>query len=387
MYGVLLGRVRVAEVLASDKKQFKGDDLTIILALIFYFAEICFWACCGLTKLSMILLYQRIFQDHFRRLGYFCIAVTLFWLHLTVLASVFQCDPIKAVWDLDLLGAPNVRCLNRQVLSDALAIVNTVMHCMLFVLPIFPLRRLKLPERQTMMLCITFGICALAGGFSLYRTVCVLRHQMRQGDATWTGECQAMCDALEANITIICPCLPMVPSLINHNFPNNRLFRGLKSCEAQAVPEPRGRGRERDVEARVGAGNAAAATSEVHDAHGGNEFLGTYSVAVIIPKRDTEERENAEEEEETCASATACASDQGTLGTSEAGTSATQISQSASSYSYCSRSWTTITGSFGTEYEGEPRPDTSRYENALERRPSVRYALDPVEPTLAQPRI
>ncbi|KAI5293444.1 hypothetical protein KEM52_005525 [Ascosphaera acerosa] len=211
-------RAAVQNGYGQHEKDLSKEQLDNALKY-FWIAEWFFWACCGLTKISVILLYQRIFDTHFRKIGHCCLALSVVWMHLTVFLSIYQCQPTRAVWDRELLRQPGNTCFHRIAFSDATAVINTVMHCLLFLLPIYPLRRISLPERQTKVLCLTFGLCALAGGFSLYRTVCVLRHQMLYDDPTWTGACQAMCDTLEANIAIICPCLPMVPSLLSHYFP------------------------------------------------------------------------------------------------------------------------------------------------------------------------
>lgn len=219
---------------------------------------------------------------------------------------------------------------------------------------------------------------------------------MKQSDPTWTGECQAMCDALEANIAIICPCLPMVPSLIHYYFPGLKLLGPSKPCEGgEDEPEKKETG---DVEGgklgNKGQGGIIV-TTDTTRVYEQNEFMGSYAVAVHKKHIEEEEEEKKAKEEKPeekrCDPVQVYSPSEDTLRGGDDTHIEIERSHSgkaqSSLSSYHTNSWTTITGSCRTMFEGESQPATPRYVSALDRRPSVRYHLDRLEPVLAQPRI
>lgn len=69
---------------------------------------------------------------------------------------LFGCQPIRASWDPELLGSG--KCVDQAVMYIAIAVANIVSDCILFIIPIPTIIRLKMPLQQKIGAAIMFGI-------------------------------------------------------------------------------------------------------------------------------------------------------------------------------------------------------------------------------------
>lgn len=112
----------------------------------------------GLTKLSILLFYLRIFPNKsLRRNTYIMIAFCGAALVAFFFAVLFQCTPISAAWtfwDKQRGG----HCINVKAIIYSQAIVNIVSDVPIMLIPIPTLISLSLPKGKKIGLIIVFGL-------------------------------------------------------------------------------------------------------------------------------------------------------------------------------------------------------------------------------------
>ena len=113
-----------------------------------------------LVKLSLILLYRRIFATpHFKTaslvVGTACIA----WFLISLFLIVFQCHPVSAFFNPELLFTDH--CIDLQALYRGLLASNIALDLILLCLPLYMVLGLQLAVRQKLLLAGIFALGSL----------------------------------------------------------------------------------------------------------------------------------------------------------------------------------------------------------------------------------
>ena len=86
------------------------------------------------------------------------LAVIAAWTVASVLVTIFQCIPIEASWNHKIKVK---QCVDKDSWWYAFAGINTVTDVLIAILPIPPVRHLKLSKRDQIGLCFVFGVGVL----------------------------------------------------------------------------------------------------------------------------------------------------------------------------------------------------------------------------------
>lgn len=124
-----------------------------------YALEAIYPACTATTKLSILLLYRRIFTaNNVRfRIGLYTIgALLLCWGVSGFFTTVFQCTPIHYLWD-QVSGS----CISLEPSLVGLAVINTVLNGAVLVLPLPMVWQLNMPTRQKIAVIGIFILASL----------------------------------------------------------------------------------------------------------------------------------------------------------------------------------------------------------------------------------
>ncbi|EAW25384.1 uncharacterized protein NFIA_108770 [Aspergillus fischeri NRRL 181] len=97
-----------------------------------------------ITKLSILLLYLRVFAPSFRSKTFFCIHA-LIWLNLgfyfaDTIVKIFECSPRAKIWDKTLKG----HCININIPIIVTSSINVASDFLILVLPIVSVWRLQM---------------------------------------------------------------------------------------------------------------------------------------------------------------------------------------------------------------------------------------------------
>jgi hypothetical protein len=160
-----------------------------------------------LNKVSVILFFLRLFTGRrFRVACWICMAVVVAWSIGTIAATILQCVPIAGSWDKSIHAV----CINSDAFWLAYAILNVLTDALVLTLPLPQIIGLHLKLREKIML---FGVF-LIGGFVVFagimRTTAVSNSFANKSDITWDFIPRGIWTLIEANLGIICACLPIL---------------------------------------------------------------------------------------------------------------------------------------------------------------------------------
>lgn len=113
-------------------------------------------------KLSILLLYRRLFTTFQRRLKVILYTVGIYviaWTIYTFFAVLFQCTPVHYSWDFPR-GSIQGQCVNLTGAYIGSGITNTLSDLAILILPMPIIWQLQIPKKQKMVIC---GIFLLGG--------------------------------------------------------------------------------------------------------------------------------------------------------------------------------------------------------------------------------
>lgn len=138
------------------------DDLTSEQAAMslkwFFIAQTPYKVTVCLNKVSMLLLYRRLFvQRNYRICIWTLLGIVVGWSTGAVFATILQCLPIEASWDKSLRGI----CIDKGSFWIAYAVGNILTDILVLGFPITPVLKLNMPLGQRLLLCGIFMLGAL----------------------------------------------------------------------------------------------------------------------------------------------------------------------------------------------------------------------------------
>ncbi|KAL9638225.1 MAG: hypothetical protein Q9164_001702 [Protoblastenia rupestris] len=215
--------VRIA--IRLSRRMMGMDDYMIILW--FYGAQITYKLAVAFYKESMLFLYLRIFPSkQFRLACFFLIGLVTSSGIAFVLVTIWQCNPIAAFWDKDLLAQPGARCFSSEAFWFSYSVINIILDVLILLLPIHEVLKLQLPSREKIALCAVFSLGIFVCATTIIRTT-TLAESAKSKDPTWGVIPATVWSVVEANTGTICACLPMLRQPLSRLFP--RLFSTSKS--------------------------------------------------------------------------------------------------------------------------------------------------------------
>ncbi|KAH8883313.1 hypothetical protein GQ53DRAFT_882918 [Thozetella sp. PMI_491] len=185
------------------------------LRMRFWLSQIFYKLCLQTTKISLLLLYKRIFGSvfWFKRLMIGSIILLGAYLFASVMGSILQCLPTQSIWDMSVKGT----CIN--ILSFFLfnAYFATITDFIVLLYPVPLLVGLKIPFAQKLSLIPVFGLGIVAATVSAMRLASFYLPVTM--DSTFFDLTGQMWTLIEVNLTVLCAALPAVRTLLAHMFP------------------------------------------------------------------------------------------------------------------------------------------------------------------------
>ncbi|PMD41250.1 hypothetical protein L207DRAFT_581699 [Hyaloscypha variabilis F] len=182
----------------------------------FYITE-CFYATpLAFAKISVLLLYLRIFMAPWLRfIAWATIGGVAASATITTVIAIFQCIPIQSIWN----PALPKKCIDVNTFSVATSAANTTLDVIIFMIPLPELGTLKLHWKRKIGVFVVF----LTGGFATATSISRLFFLVNfatSHDATFDNAPTVIWSIFELNISLICACLPAIRPLLGHYFPN-----------------------------------------------------------------------------------------------------------------------------------------------------------------------
>ncbi|UPX15287.1 uncharacterized protein EKO05_0005741 [Ascochyta rabiei] len=189
-------------------------DDNVKVSKAFWASLIAYYLSLGLTKGSILLQYHRVFPTRKFRVACWCVfAVVICYTIWTVFGSIFACVPVQAFWTKE-----RARCIDQFAMWFTNAAINILTDFATVVLPMPVIQRLQLGKRQKSALIAIFAV----GGFVCI--VSILRLQSlvaisNSKDQSYDNPAAATWSSVEANVGIICSCLPLLRPLMAKYLP------------------------------------------------------------------------------------------------------------------------------------------------------------------------
>ncbi|RHZ52698.1 hypothetical protein CDV55_103566 [Aspergillus turcosus] len=207
----------------------------------FYGAQIVYKVVITVNKISFLCLYLRIFiQPTFRRICYGGIAFLTAWGLAYILVTIFQCTPVAAFWDKTIT---HKTCVNSKAQWLSYAVINIVCDVLILAMPIYPVSKLHLARGKKIALAVIFGLGTFVCITSIIRTTTLAESASDKNKDPTSGPIPAtIWSVIEANVGIICACLPVYHQPLQWCLP--RLFGSQHSAHPSACSRSRGRGQK-----------------------------------------------------------------------------------------------------------------------------------------------
>lgn len=188
-----------------QKDNFDFVYTRVKIATIIYLASIMF------AKLSILLLYKRLFGIHrsFRYLCYALMGIVVSYCTAVILANVFQCKPIHAGWNFFFPGD----CLSLQDIAIATGALNIATDFAIVVAPIPLVLKLQVAPAKLVGLLAVFSTGLFVVAVAIVREVEVVAASSHY-DVTWTDMIRTLWLSVELHVGIICTCLPVLGPLM-----------------------------------------------------------------------------------------------------------------------------------------------------------------------------
>ncbi|KAK4502011.1 hypothetical protein PRZ48_007822 [Zasmidium cellare] len=196
-------------------------QITKILYL-FYVSEYTYVVSVALVKISILLLYLRMWPEEradstwFRKACFILIAILATFTAICIIVLGVQCHPISFSWT-KWDGQHQGTCINLNALIFASAAINIVLDFAVILLPIPKLWSLSIATRKKVAVCITFCI----GLFVTLCSIIRLRTLAVWGSApnvTWLYNPIAIWSNTEINLGVVCACMPAIAGLVQRSY-------------------------------------------------------------------------------------------------------------------------------------------------------------------------
>ncbi|KLJ13381.1 hypothetical protein EMPG_11670 [Blastomyces silverae] len=183
---------------------------------LFWAVQLAYKFTLNFSKMSILLLYRRIFVTRkFQIAVNIVFAFVVLYFIASVVANILECRPIEKNFDMTIPG----KCINITAHWFTNAISTSSSDIVTLLLPMPVIHRLRLPTRQKYALMGIFALGIFVCIISVIRMTTIIGGSNAHDRSTDTVS--ALLWALvEANISIICACLPMLRTPLSMLFPN-----------------------------------------------------------------------------------------------------------------------------------------------------------------------
>ncbi|KAI1629388.1 integral membrane protein [Exophiala viscosa] len=182
----------------------------------------------GTTKISIVLLYLRIFPSRmFKIVSWAVIAYVMAYCTAAVCTSIWQCKPIAKAWNKTMPG----HCIDIGQLWYANSAFTIFADLLLIAMPMKQIAKLKLPISQKLGLIFVFSLGIFVMVCTIIRCVMLGPTTSKKDSLYYQAESNSW-TFLEVDVSIICASLPILKAPLQRLLP--RVF-GTKSSAAKSA--------------------------------------------------------------------------------------------------------------------------------------------------------
>ncbi|KAH8702776.1 hypothetical protein GQ44DRAFT_717296, partial [Phaeosphaeriaceae sp. PMI808] len=168
------------------------------------------------SNVSILVLFLRSLPQRPKKVIYATIIVVLLYSLIGSFHWLFACQPLEKFWDLTITHGS---CIEWPKINIFSGVMNTVTDTVILLLPIFMLRKVRLPRWEK----IGLVLIVMTGGFVLVISIIRLNATVDMApspDITWEYVRNGVWWMIEMHIAIVCACLPVGRAFLRKHFPS-----------------------------------------------------------------------------------------------------------------------------------------------------------------------
>ncbi|ROW16865.1 hypothetical protein VPNG_01759 [Cytospora leucostoma] len=191
-----------------------GDPLDPEAILVFgktsYVLEVMTCPAVGLTKISVLLMYKRIFTTRlFKTMVWILAVLVIVWTASFTFALIFSCTPIASQWDFSI----EFTCVDQVALMVTLMATDVATDVMILLLPIYKTSQLQMPltrKIQVIGIFLLGGLVSIVGIIRIHFGTQVFNvlDSSPAADTTWLYAPLFYWTIVETHVGVLCACLP-----------------------------------------------------------------------------------------------------------------------------------------------------------------------------------
>ncbi|ETS74142.1 hypothetical protein PFICI_14008 [Pestalotiopsis fici W106-1] len=185
-----------------------------------------FWiSAVSITKLSILLLYRRLFaanRTRFRMWIDFLGVVVVCHMMVIIVVNLIACRPLTYVWSRYTPGARGT-CINQPAYGLIRSITNACLDIVVLATPIPSIWKLQVSVKRRLVICgmmLLGGIVCIASWIRVY----YIYRGTKTIDSTWVGGKIATMSFIETSLGIVSACLPVMRPLFLKLQRNYKLY-------------------------------------------------------------------------------------------------------------------------------------------------------------------
>ncbi|BCS21922.1 CFEM domain-containing protein [Aspergillus puulaauensis] len=192
------------------------DHITQILHL-FFSVEILYMQSVTLTKISMLLLFLRLFPDQaFRLATKLVLAFTTAWGIAMLITKALSCRPLSYFWTR-WDGEHEGVCIDHEQLIWAHASINILLDLVIISLPMPTLLSMNLSWRKKLAICVMFAVGIVVSVVSVFRLVSSIKLDITN-NPTKSLVNIGIWSLVEVYLALICACMPGIRAFFNYTY-------------------------------------------------------------------------------------------------------------------------------------------------------------------------
>ncbi|OTB13180.1 hypothetical protein K445DRAFT_170932 [Daldinia sp. EC12] len=166
------------------------------------------------VKISILDFLLSVFStnDVFRIADYTLMAITAAYGLSFTIVTLAGCRPFEANWDK--FSYPDAQCINTSHFYVAQGAIGAFLDCSILLLPVPLVWALSMKTSKKIALTFLFTIGILICAISIVRLVYNTQQEYMLFHFSEYGGIATLLGALEANLSIVCACLPAMPQLL-----------------------------------------------------------------------------------------------------------------------------------------------------------------------------
>ncbi|MCJ1243346.1 hypothetical protein MMC30_000543 [Trapelia coarctata] len=203
-----------------------SPDQSYVFYRTLFSSMILYALCITLIKISILLLYKRVFDTRrFRITVYVVGTLCLFWFVTVILVTLFQCQPVEYAWDRTNQG----QCINLRAMYFGVTISNMLLDLTINFMPFHLVWKLRVSKKRRvcfisiLLLGIIADVAAAGRIYSVPNLIIT--------DVSATIMMPLLYTVIEPAFAILCACLVTYRPLAKALSPNSlkRYFRSTQN--------------------------------------------------------------------------------------------------------------------------------------------------------------